>query len=272
MEMAGTSYEDEDKSDHGKVLVTAWAGENWDELVAETIDWNVWGLENLSGIPGTVGAAPVQNIGAYGTEVMDLIASVRTMDSTNGSIKVFSNEECKFSYRESFFKTEEGKKYIITAVSFNLFQTPKPNLSYKDLRETFKDNLAPSLSDIREAVIEIRKGKFPELSQVGTAGSFWKNPIIPEEHFKQLQSKYPNIPSFPFKDQIKVPLAWILDNVCHLKGYVQGPISLWKNQPLVVVANENARASDIDLLAAEVAKRVKVETNIDIEREVQYVT
>ncbi len=133
IEMKGVFFE----KDHEDVLVIASAGESWDRLVTKTIEHNLWGLENLSGIPGTVGAAPVQNIGAYGAEVKDVIVSVRAVDVATGAARTFSNSECRFSYRESFFKTTKGKKHIITSVTFKLSQTPKPNLSYKDLMEYF---------------------------------------------------------------------------------------------------------------------------------------
>ncbi|HEY4500434.1 MAG TPA: UDP-N-acetylenolpyruvoylglucosamine reductase, partial [Candidatus Paceibacterota bacterium] len=129
----------------------------------------------------------------------------------------------------------------------------------------------PSLSEIRKAVIQIRKGKFPELSQIGTAGSFWKNPIISNQQFEKLKIQYPNIPSFSLGDKIKIPLAWILDNVCGLKGYTKGRVGLWKNQPLVVVAKKNTSFKEIESLACEVTKIVKQKTAIDIEKEVQYI-
>ncbi|MEK7607417.1 MAG: UDP-N-acetylmuramate dehydrogenase [Patescibacteria group bacterium] len=303
MEMMGVSFE---KKDDG-VFVTVSAGQDWDKLVIKTVGESLWGLENLSGIPGTVGAAPVQNIGAYGAEAKDVIISVCAVDTTTSAARIFTNTECQFSYRESFFKTTEGKKYVITNVTFKLSQNPKPNLSYRDLKEYFERRgrekrelmehgsfLARklprlrrrrssgvsinslfsrplSLSEIRKAVIEIRKRKFPELSKVGTAGSFWKNPIISPEHFAELKAKYPNIPSFSFDNQVKVPLAWILDNVCKLKGYTKGPTGLWKNQPLVVIAEKGAFSSDIKSFAIKVANIVKEKTDIDIEKEVQYI-
>src|SRR3989344_7365184 len=139
IEMTGISLKKYDEEKNGTVLVTAWAGESWDELVAKTIGEGLWGLENLSGIPGTVGAAPVQNIGAYGVEAGDMIFSVCAFDITTGAARIFTNTECRFSYRESFFKTIEGKKYIITNVTFKLSKSPSPNLSYKDLTAYFEE-------------------------------------------------------------------------------------------------------------------------------------
>jgi UDP-N-acetylmuramate dehydrogenase len=274
MEMAGASYE----KVNNDILVTAWAGESWDELVAKTVEWGAWGLENLSLIPGTVGAAPVQNIGAYGAEAKDAIESVRAVDRETGVAKTFSNAECRFSYRESFFKTAEGKRWIILSVTFRLSATPRPNLSYKDLAEYFTaagDKAAPSRpsqAEIRDAVIEIRTGKFPDLSKTGTAGSFWKNPVISREHFERLAVIYPGMPSFPVarNDLVKVPLAWILDKVCGLKGYARGNVRLFEKQPLVLVAERGASAAEIQALEAEIRALVKDKTAIDIEPEVGF--
>lgn len=252
--------------------VVAAAGESWDGLVAEAVARGLWGLENLSGIPGTVGASPVQNIGAYGTEVMDVIGSVRAIDGTTGEMREFTNAECRFSYRDSFFKTPAGKQWIILSVSFRLSSKPAPNISYKDLRESFSTNPAPSQADIRAAVLAIRAKKFPDLSRIGTAGSFWKNPIISRAEFEQLALKYPGIPSFPAEnDRIKVPLAWILDKVCALKGYTEGGVALFENQPLVLVARPGATADQIAAFESRIKAIVAEKTGIAIEKEVQFV-
>ncbi len=260
-------------------LVTAWAGEGWDDLVAKTVEWNMWGLENLSLIPGTVGASPVQNIGAYGVEVMDVIESVRTIDIETGAEKVFSNAECGFSYRDSFFKKPEAKKYIIVSVTFSLRLGGQgdgmANLSYKDIKAYFATTgvVAPSQAQVRGAVISIRTGKFPNLSTTGTAGSFWKNPIISKEQFARISAAYPLIPSFPVDGEgtsahVKVPLAWVLDNVCGLKGFKMGLAGLFEKQPLVLVAEKGASSKDVNRLADFVARTVKDKTGIEIEREV----
>lgn len=278
MTMAGVTREERD----GAVFVTAAAGESWDGLVAWAVAWGLWGVENLSLIPGTVGAAPVQNIGAYGTEVKDVIESVRAMDLGTGAIRDFSNAECRFSYRESFFKTEEGKRFAILSVTFRLSAAPRPNLSYKDLAEAFVGKQSPSLSEIRAAVIAIRTGKFPNLAEVGTAGSFWKNPIICRDHYDGIKKRFPDIPGFtvpvpadsPYAARgglVKVPLAWILDRVCGLKGFSMGKVGLFKNQPLVLVAERGASAADVLALEAHVEGLVKERAGIEIEREVQIV-
>jgi len=288
----------------GIVTIMVGAGESWDGFVFHCVSRGYWGIENLSAIPGTVGAAPVQNIGAYGVEVRNVIESVRAIDVRTGAAKVFLNAECLFSYRDSFFKTKEGKNFIITEVTFQLGTLPKPNLFYKDLRDYFKRServeLAetsepdgassrnfsaekypcsanstlsdPSLKNIRDAVIKIRSGKFPDLSKIGTAGSFWKNPIIAKPHFEKLAEKYHGIPSFPaVGDKVKVPLAWILDNICDLKGYAEHRVGLFKNQPLVLVAEDGATADEIRRFAIKVASTVKKKTGIDIEPEVCFI-
>ncbi|MDE1875177.1 MAG: FAD-binding protein, partial [Patescibacteria group bacterium] len=217
MELSGMSFQDKGE---GKFRAVVAAGEGWDAFVAETVRRGLWGLENLSHIPGTVGAAPVQNIGAYGVEVGGAIISVRALDRETGAAREFSNEECRFGYRDSFFKTAFGKRWIITSVTFDLNPAPQPNVSYKDLAEHFAGR-APSQAEIRDAVIAIRKNKFPDLSETGTAGSFWKNPIIPQSRFAELSERYPGMPSFPAgtgdsralaraddsQNMLKIPLA-----------------------------------------------------------------
>lgn len=256
------------------VLITVGAGEWWDDVVSKTVTLGLWGLENLSLIPGTVGASPVQNIGAYGVEVMNVIDSVSAVHGVTGEEKIFTNAECGFAYRTSIFKKTEYKKYIITSVTFALSRIPRPILSYKDVKEFFatKNIVAPSQREIREAVIAIRTQKFPDLSAVGTAGSFWKNPIISDELYGSLGTQHRDMPAFPSPVGVKVSLAWILDHVCHLKGYALGRVHLFNKQPLVVVAEQGSSALDVNRLADFVVQDVKEKTGIDIEREVEWVS
>ncbi|MDP1625274.1 MAG: UDP-N-acetylmuramate dehydrogenase [bacterium] len=252
------------------VFIDVGAGESWDGFVEYCINNGYWGIENLSAIPGTVGAAPVQNIGAYGIEVKDAIESVRTVDIRTGEQRTFSNTECGFSYRESFFKTVEGKNFFITHVEFRVSRLPRPNLSYKDIKEYFTNEEKPSIVQIRDAVVKIRSGKFPDLSQFGTAGSFWKNQIISIDVYEKLKVAYPLVPSFPAPEGlVKIPLAWILDHVCGLKGHKIGKVSLYKNQPLVLYAESGATASEVEAFATAIERAVKEKTGIDIEREVK---
>ncbi|HEU5114474.1 MAG TPA: UDP-N-acetylmuramate dehydrogenase [Candidatus Paceibacterota bacterium] len=279
MEMAGASCEKQGDD----FIVTAWAGENWDVLVGKTVEWGAWGLENLSAIPGTVGAAPVQNIGAYGTEVKNTVESVRAVDRETGAARSFSNAECRFAYRDSCFKSPEGKKWIIVSVTFRLSAIPKPNLSYRDLKEYFAGKSDPTQSEIRDAVAKIRASKFPDLAEFGTAGSFWKNPIISRDAFEALRARYPDIPSFPaqapagsrevaaHEAEVKIPLAWILDKICGLNGYRSGHVGLFKKQPLVVVAEEGATAEELARFETDIRSKVETATGIKIEPEAVFV-
>ncbi|KKW09512.1 MAG: UDP-N-acetylenolpyruvoylglucosamine reductase [Candidatus Kaiserbacteria bacterium GW2011_GWA2_49_19] len=274
-EILGLSF----KEEAGGTLVTAGAGENWDNFVSECVSLGLYGLENLSGIPGTVGAAPVQNIGAYGVEAKDSIVSVETLEADTDAVRNFSAAECGFGYRDSFFKTAEGKSYIITGVTFRLKENGVSNLGYKDLKNYFgavKAALTPSLSDVRKAVLEIRSKKFPDLKTTGTAGSFFKNPIIPQAQFDELKKRFPDLPGFPLQttnyklQTIKIPLAWILDNILHLKGFMDGPVGLHEAQPLVIVHTGGGNAEDVRRLAKDVASKIKDATGVEVSWEVEY--
>lgn len=268
MELPGVSFKR-----RGEALnVTANAGENWDAFVAQTVTRGAWGLENLSWIPGTVGAAPVQNIGAYGAEVKDCIESVRVLHAVTGAERVLTNPECRFAYRDSLFKGPEGKNEIILSVTFRLSLAPRPNLAYKDLQQHFGDQTAPSQAEIRAAVIAIRQAKFPDLAQVGTAGSFWKNPVLAPDEFTRLKDKFPGVPAFPAADgRVKVSLAWILDRVCGLRGHHRNHVRLFENQPLVLVTEKGASAADVLAFESEIRALVAAKTGLSIEREVNFV-
>ncbi len=274
-EIKGIFYE---KQPDGKTLMTVGAGENWDVLVEDAVSRGLGGLENLSGIPGTVGASPVQNIGAYGTEVKDFIFAVTAIDQNIGEEKIFSHAECELSYRHSFFKTPAGKKWVITQVQFLLDSSRPISIEYKDLTAYFvgKDTTTLSRNDVREAVLAIRHAKLPELKTLGTAGSFFKNVTISKEQYENLKKKWPDLPSFslPIRDNIsnvKVPLAWILDNICGFKGCRAGEVGVYKNQALVLVNYGNGTASDITELAQTMQKKVYEMTGITIEPEVEYI-
>jgi UDP-N-acetylmuramate dehydrogenase len=253
----------------GQALI-AGAGESWDALVARAVGEGLWGLENLSGIPGSVGGAVVGGIGAYGAAVGQHLVWVEALD-LDGTIQRMTNTECAFGYRSSFFKNEAGR-YIVLRAAFELSTTPAPELSYKDLAGRFREGI-PSLAAIREAVLAIRSGKFPDLAVEGTAGSFFKNPIVSAKEAEALTRRYPAMPVFsmPETDGIKVPLAWLLDHVLALKGTCVGGARLFERQPLVIAATAGASAADVRTLAQMVEKKVKEEFNILIEREVHVV-
>ncbi len=266
-EIKGVEWREEGES----VVVTAAAGESWDALVEEAVGRGLWGIENLSGIPGTVGAAPVQNIGAYGAELADTLELVDVFDTTTGAARTLTASDCASGYRESIFKRPEGKHYIITCVALRLQKNGAPNLAYKDLAKYFAEaKTTPTLAEIQCAVLAIRARKFPDLALFGTAGSFFKNPIIPRRQFNELKKKFPELPGFPLGEEMKIPLAWILDNLCKMKGARTGAIGLFPNQPIVLVNFGGASAAEVSAFAHEVSQCVKEKTGIAIEWEVQH--
>lgn len=253
-----------------EVLLTAAAGEELDVVVADTVTRGYWGLENLSHIPGSVGATPVQNVGAYGVEVSNCVATVRTIHLPTATERIFTNDECRFGYRDSFFKTPAGKEYVITAVTYRLSRLPLPRLQYRDLTEWFRGvTQEPSLVTVRSAIIAIRSKKFPDWRSVGTAGSFFKNPIITRAHAARLCVEYPDLPVYEVSEvYVKCSLGYILDKVCNLRGYTEGNVALYKEQALVVVATPDATATEITLFAKKIADIVFTRTQITIEWEV----
>ncbi|MCA9361410.1 UDP-N-acetylmuramate dehydrogenase [Candidatus Kaiserbacteria bacterium] len=249
------------------VLVRAGAGEVFDSLVRQTVEAGWWGLENLSSIPGLVGATPVQNVGAYGVEVADLIDEVKVYDLKDSVYKILTAAECDFGYRDSLFKKTSGR-YIVTEVVYRLKKVGDPNIKYADLKNLFGDD-NPTLLQVREAVITIRSKKFPDWSMVGTAGSFFKNPIIEKSLAEALSRKYETMPMYDTENGlVKIPLGFVLDKVLHLKGYENDKVSTFKNQALVIVAKRGAKASEVEVFANDIADRVLVETGISIEWEV----
>ncbi len=247
------------------VSLEAGAGESFDAIVEETTQKSLWGLENLSHIPGTVGATPVQNVGAYGVEVAELISHVTVYDVEAKKIIIFSNSACLFSYRHSVFK--ENKNIIIVAVTFVLSLLPTPKLSYADLKTLPIDGHTPH--GIRNAIIAIRSAKFPDWKVVGTAGSFFKNPILTTKQAKTLLAKYPDIPTYNSgATMVKVSLGYILDKVCGLKGFSVGPVRLYEKQALVLVATSTATTNDIQNFKKIIFDAVFLKTLIQIEQEV----
>jgi len=263
IELRGIDFRDD--------LLIAAAGESWDDAVAESTTRNLYGLENLSGIPGTIGAAPVQNIGAYGAEVADTVAWVEVLDTRDDVIKIFSREECAFSYRTSIFK-KESPHYIILRVAFQLSEKSTPNLSYKDLREAFAHDTAPSPQQIREKILAIRAEKFPDLAQEGTAGSFFLNPIVLASEAARIATLLPGVPQFPQQDgSVKLSLAYMLDKGLGLKGFRVGAARLFEKQPLVMVADFGASSRNVQTLCESVQKKVFDAYGISIEPEVRMI-
>ncbi len=258
---------------NGEIVVTVGAGKVLDEFISETVERGLWGLENLSAIPGTVGAVPIQNVGAYGVEAKDVVSHVTVYDAEHDVVRVMSTSECRFGYRDSIFKQIAGKYLVILAVTFTLSVERSPRLTYTDLARFPWNTSEPNILDIRNAIIKIRGEKFPDWNVVGTAGSFFKNPIISEKIFTELRSRYPGLPGYPTGDGlVKVSLGWILDVVCNLKGYTRGTVGLYKAQALVLVCAKGTSSSEIEIFVTSIIERVYEATGIRVEREVTTLT
>jgi len=254
-------------------LVTVAAGEMLDDVVVFTVAQGFGGLENLSAIPGTVGATPVQNVGAYGVEVSNVIESVTVWDLRTGARRTLAGAECDFAYRDSLFKKEAGKDLLVTAVTFRLQTKPSLKTDYADIKKYLSENNIsnPSIYDIREAVVKIRAGKFPVWGgELGTAGSFFKNPIVTTAAAKGLRARYEDLPVYPADENYrKISLAFVLDKVLGLKGYRVGNVALFEKQPLILVTYQNATALEVNNFVSDITEKVFRETGIKIEREVR---
>lgn len=255
----------------GSVYVRAGAGVNWDSFVSFCADRGWGGAENLSWIPGTVGASPVQNIGAYGAEAKDIIEAVEYIDKENLRKVTIKGEECRFGYRESIFKKELRSRAIITFVTFRLAKIPVLNTGYADLVQYFSKKSCNSVHDVREAVIEIRKLKLPDPSVTGNAGSFFKNPVVGQEKAAALKSEYPTLNTYPAGEGLcKLPAAWLIDQ-CGFKGKRFGNTGVHERQPLVLLAYEGAKASELLELASNIIDKVRDRFGVEISPEVNIV-
>lgn len=253
------------------VTVRVGAGTNWDEFVEHCVCKGWCGAENLSLIPGEVGASAVQNIGAYGVEAKDLILKVETLEIATGKERIFSNEECNYSYRKSVFKNELKDLYFITYVTFKLSKTPTFNLEYGNIKNELEKYSEISLRTIREAIIAIRNSKLPDPKIEGNAGSFFMNPIISRNHFEELQNKFKNIPHYDVdNDHVKIPAAWMIDQ-CGWKGKCLGNAGVHCNQALVLVNKGNATGHEIIALSNAVRASVNDKFGIDIHPEVIFI-
>lgn len=253
------------------VYVKAMAGENWHNFVLHCIKNDFGGLENLSLIPGNVGTAPIQNIGAYGVELKDTFVSCNTLEIDTLKEREFTKEEVKFEYRNSIFKNEVKGKYIITSVTFCLTKkNHKKNTSYGDIQKVLSDKKIdnPSIQDISEAVIAIRQSKLPDPKTLGNSGSFFKNPIVDLETFQVFRSKFPEAPFYEVSaTEFKIPAGWLIE-YSGFKGKRFGDAGIHKNQALVLVNYGNATGKEIWNLALKIQKSVRDKTGITIEPEV----
>ena len=254
------------------VVVRVGAGEVWDDFVAYTVAQGWYGAENLSWIPGEVGASAVQNIGAYGVEAKDLIVNVETIEVATGEERIFSNAECVYAYRESLFKLSLKGQYIVTHVSYRLKKTPSYHLDYGNVRaELAKANFDLTLANVRQVIIDIRQAKLPDPNVQGNAGSFFMNPIVPRAHFEALQKDYPQIPHYEVDtDRVKIPAAWMIDQ-CGWKGKRLGNAGVHDKQALVLVNCGGATGAEVVRLSEEIQQSVFKMFGIQIYPEVNFI-
>lgn len=261
------------KESHEDVLVSVGAGEDWHQFVLWCVERGYGGIENLSLIPGTVGAAPMQNIGAYGVELKEVFHSLEAYEIKTGKTITFFKEDCHFGYRWSVFKGELKDQYVITKVFFLLSKKPTFNISYGALEDTLQkmgvDEL--SLKAVSQAVINIRQSKLPDPFDIGNAGSFFKNPIVEKLHFEALEAQFPDIKGYPSgSEEIKIPAAWLIEHA-GWKGYRDGDIGVHDKQALVLVNHGNGRGRDLFKLSQEILKSVDKKFGIELEREVNVI-
>lgn len=248
--------------DEEKVIIKANSGELWDVFVDYCVTNSFYGAENLSLIPGTVGASPIQNIGAYGTEVSEIIFSVEYFDIKSKSFRTIEKSLCEFGYRESIFKNDLKNKTIITSVNFKLSVKPNYKLIYKPLSDIFADKEKRSLSEIRNKIIEIRTSKLPDTDVFGNAGSFFKNPEITPDEFERLKREYPDIVSFKTESgNVKISAGWLIEKT-GLKGFKKGNVGTYNQQALVILNFGGAKGNEIiqfsEFISAEVLNMFKI--------------
>jgi UDP-N-acetylmuramate dehydrogenase len=258
------------KEDDLHVYVRAGAGENWHSFVLYTIGRNWGGLENLSLIPGSVGAAPIQNIGAYGAELKDVFFELEAYDLKDHKIHTFGVNDCAFGYRNSFFKSAGKNRYIVLNVTFRLNKNPVLNTGYGAIREELQkmEVRHPSIRSVSEAVIHIRRSKLPDPSEIGNAGSFFKNPVIQRSRFLALSKNHPDMPAYPQEGgSVKLAAGWLIEQ-CGWRGYRKGDAGVHQRQALVLVNYGRASGREILELGEAIAASVKKKFGVELEREI----
>ena len=255
-----------------EVWIKAASGEIWHQLVLYCVSKNYGGIENLSLIPGTVGAAPMQNIGAYGVELKDVFDSLEAVNLNNLETSVFNHEQCRFGYRESVFKHQLKDQYFIASVTIRLQKFPKINSSYGQIKSVLEKEAVtdPTIADISRVVCQIRSSKLPDPAVIGNAGSFFKNPEITDSQFEKLKNEYPHIPGYKTETGMKVPAAWLIES-CGWKGKRIGETGTHVEHALVLVNYGHAKGSDIKTLALEIIKSVKDKFDINLHTEVNII-
>ena len=253
--------------DGDAATLTLGAGESWHECVMYAASVGYRGIENLALIPGTVGAAPVQNIGAYGTELCDTLVDVTALDRASGEEVTLTNQQCRFSYRDSLFKRNPGR-YVITRVRLRLSRSRPLKLDYRDLAEYFagEDLASLTVEEVAQAVMAVRHRKLPDPAQLPNAGSFFKNPVIPIEDWHRLQARYPDVPGYPEDRVAKVAAAWLIDQ-CGWKGYREERVGVHNRQALVLVNHSDGSGADVLRLASRIQADVQARFNIELEME-----
>lgn len=259
----------EHRINHNEVFVEAGAGEIWNEFVQYCVKWQFAGVENLSLIPGSVGASPIQNIGAYGVELKDVFDSCVAFEIVSGTFKTFTKADCNFAYRESVFKQKPGQ-YIIVKVKFQLSLIPNINTRYGAIEQelTFRGISHPTIKDISDVVSHIRVSKLPDPSTIGNAGSFFKNPVINTEEFEPIKSNFPDVVNYPAGDGlVKLAAGWLIEQ-CGWKGKVVGNTGTWKNQALVLVNHGGATGHEVYALSSDIIESVRSKFGVTLQREV----
>jgi len=263
------------KEDEDTVELKVGAGENWHDFVLQCIDKGFAGVENLSLIPGSVGASPMQNIGAYGVEVKDLITEVETINISTGKIQVFTNEECKFEYRSSIFKTTHKNDYFISAVNFKLSKKPEFNVSYGAIKNQLEHNNVSqeslTIKAVSDAVIAIRQSKLPDPAKIGNSGSFFKNPVVSKELFEKLKNQFKEMPAYELpQGEFKLAAGWLIEKT-GWKGYTEGNYGVHKKQALVLVNYGGASGLEIYDLSERILLSVHDKFGVTLEREVNII-
>jgi len=245
------------------------AGELWDDVVNFSVSNHWWGIENLSLIQGSAGAAPIQNIGAYGVELKDVLTKVETIDLQTTATLQFSNEVCNFGYRDSIFKQKFKNTLLITAITLKLSKHPQPQLSYSNLSDVI-GNKTNDLQAIRNAIIHIRNSKLPNVAELGNAGSFFKNPVIENSHFEELKNRFETIQHYKQANNVKIPAGWLIEQ-CGWKGKKKGNVGVYEQQALILVNYGNASGNEVLQLVEEIKKSVYEKFNIKLQEEVNIV-
>lgn len=260
-----------EKSSGSEVIVSAGAGVKWDNLVKWTVEKGLCGLENLSLIPGQTGAAAVQNIGAYGTEIKETILKVRSISTQDGSVRIFDRDECNFGYRSSVFKTTEKGKFLVTRVWFRLSNDKRFKIDYGSVREEINKLGEINLANIRQAVINIRRNKLPDPDITGNAGSFFKNPVVSVEKATDLKNLFPGMPCYEQNSSdVKLAAGWLIEQ-CGWKGRSIGNAGVHEKQALVLINHGSASGEEIFTLSEMIKNSVKNKFDIELEREVEVI-